>query len=110
MSDLNIYSTFKVPMLGGLFLYQFLRALSFDVELIRHAQLEQEKFEKLLSQGPKVIAISTTLILNPLDIAEVVKTCREKSPDSFIDKGLKKFDELMALYKKEYINNTLGAD
>ena len=26
------------------------------------------------------------------------------------DKGLKKFDELMALYKKEYINNTLGVD
>jgi p-methyltransferase len=86
-SDLNIYSTFKVPMLGGLYLYQFLKALSFDVELIRHAQLEEEKFEKLLSQGPKVIAISTTLILNPLDIAEVVKTCREKSPDSFIVLG-----------------------
>ena len=86
-SDLNIYSTFKIPMLGGLYLYQYLRSLSFDVELIRHAQLEQEKFEKLLSQGPKVIAISTTLILNPLDIAEVVKTCREKSPDSFIVLG-----------------------
>ena len=26
------------------------------------------------------------------------------------DKGFKKFDELMALYKKEYINNTLGVD
>jgi radical SAM superfamily enzyme YgiQ (UPF0313 family) len=87
MSDLNIYSTFKIPMLGGLYLYQFLRALSFDVELIRHAQLDQEKFEKLLSQGPKVIAISTTLILNPMDIAEIVKTCREKSPDSFIVLG-----------------------
>jgi len=86
-SDINVYSTFKVPMLGGLYLYQYLKGLSFDVELIRHAQLEQTKFDDSLSQGPKVIAISTTLILNPIDIAEVVKTCREKSPDSFIVLG-----------------------
>ena len=26
------------------------------------------------------------------------------------DEGLKKFDELMTLYKNEYINNTLGVD
>ena len=86
-SDISTYSAWKIPLLGGIFLYQYLKSLSLDTGIIQHAQLEQEKFDSSLSQSPKVIAISTTLTLNPLDITALVKYCRSKSPESFIVLG-----------------------
>ncbi len=83
-SDLSFFSPCKIPLLGGLFLYQFLRKASYNVELISNAQLEREALDKYLESRPKVIAISTTLIPNPYDIQEAVKYCRSKSKDSFI--------------------------
>jgi len=43
-------------------------------------QSEQEKLDACLRNDPKVIAISTTLILNPLDIADLVRHCRSRCP------------------------------
>ena len=86
-SDIATYSAWKIPLLGGLYLYQYLKSLSFDVEIVQHAQLEQEKLEQCLDNGPKVIAISTTLLLNPLDIADLVRYCRKRCPDAFIVLG-----------------------
>ena len=86
-SDIATYSAWKIPLLGGMFLYQHLKSLNFDVRVIQHVQLEHETFETYLRQAPKVIAISTTLLLNPLDIADLVKYCRTISPDSFIVLG-----------------------
>jgi p-methyltransferase len=86
-SDIATYSAWKIPLLGGLSLYQYLKSLSVDVEIVQHAQLEQEKLERCLDNGPKVIAISTTLLLNPLDIADLVRYCRTRCPDAFIVLG-----------------------
>jgi len=86
-SDITTYSAWKIPLLGGIFLYQYLRKLSLDVGIIQHVQLEQEAFDTFLHQGPKVIAISTTLLLNPMDILALVKYCRSISPESFIVLG-----------------------
>lgn len=86
-SDINIFSVWRIPLLGGLYLYQYLKSLSFNVEIIQHVQMQQEAFSSFLREGVKVIAISTTLILNPLDIMELVKYCRRISPDSFIVLG-----------------------
>jgi len=86
-SDIATYSAWKIPLLGGLYLYQYLKSLSFDIEIVQHAQLEAEKLERCLDNGPKVIAISTTLLLNPLDIADLVRYCRNRCPDAFIVLG-----------------------
>lgn len=86
-SDIATYSAWKIPLLGGLYLYQYLKSLRFNVEIVQHAQLEQEKLERCLDNGPKVIAISTTLLLNPLDIADLVRSCRKRCPDAFIVLG-----------------------
>lgn len=85
--DVAYYSAWKIPLLGGLYIYQYLKKLNFDVNIVQHVQLEFDSFNVLLSQSPKVIAISTTLLLNPMDIMDLVKYCREKSPDSFIVLG-----------------------
>lgn len=85
--DLNHYSTWNMPLLGGLYLYQHLRKQGHDVALIKHAQMEWEEFQAHLARKPKVIAISTTLLLHPLDIGYIVKVCRDASPDSFIILG-----------------------
>lgn len=86
-SDISFYSAWKIPLLGGLYLYQYLKNLSFNVEIIQHAQMQRKEFEMLLSKGPRVIAISTTLILNPLDIVELVLYCRRLSSESVIVLG-----------------------
>jgi radical SAM PhpK family P-methyltransferase len=86
-SDISTYSAWKIPLLGGIYLYQYLKSLSLDVGIIQHAQLEQEELDASLRQGPKVIAISTTLTLNPFDITALVKYCRSISPESFIVLG-----------------------
>lgn len=86
-SDISRYSAWKIPPLGGLFLYQYLKRLHFDVGIVQHAQLERDRLDGLLEQKPKVIAISTTLILNPLDISALVQYCRSRSPESFIVLG-----------------------
>lgn len=85
--DINHFSTWNIPLLGGLYLYQHLKREGHDVALIKHAQLEWDEFQNYLKQKPKVIAISTTLLLHPLDIGTVVRMCREVSPDSFIILG-----------------------
>jgi radical SAM superfamily enzyme YgiQ (UPF0313 family) len=86
-SDIATYSAWKIPLLGGLYLYQYLKSLSVDVEIVQHAQLEQEKLDECLKHDPKVIAISTTLLLNPFDIADLVRYCRQRCPDAFIVLG-----------------------
>lgn len=86
-SDIATYSAWKIPLLGGIYLYQHLKKLSLDVDLIQHAQLEKEALEIALKKAPRVIAISTTLLLNPLDIAGLVKYCRSLSPESVIVVG-----------------------
>ena len=86
-SDISTYSAWKIPLLGGMFLYQYLKGLSFAVRVIQHVQFEQKDLDSFLRQSPKVIAISTTLLLNPLDIADLVRYCRSISPGSFIVLG-----------------------
>ena len=86
-SDIATYSAWKIPLLGGIFLYQYLKKLSLDVGIIQHVQLEQEAFDTFLRKSPKVIAISTTLLLNPMDILGLVAYCRSMSPESFIVLG-----------------------
>ena len=83
-SDINTYSAWKIPMLGGIYLYQYLKSIGFSTSIIQHVQFEQEQLDDYLKQAPKVIGISTTLLLNPLDITELVKYCRKKSPASLI--------------------------
>ncbi len=85
--DITVYSAWKIPLLGGLYLYQYLKSLGFDARIIQHVQFEQEQLDRYLSQAPKVIGISTTLLLNPMDIADLVRYCRQKSPTSLIVLG-----------------------
>jgi p-methyltransferase len=85
--DISTYSAWKIPFLGGMYLYQYIASLSFDVDIILHAQLEADVLAHKLRQKPKVIGISTSLILNPIDILGLVRYCRSMSPGSFIVLG-----------------------
>ena len=86
-ADIATYSAWRIPLLGGLFLYQYLKSLSFSVDIVQHVQLEHDHFDQCLDAAPKVIGISTTLLLNPLDIADLVSYCRSRCPDAFIVLG-----------------------
>ncbi|MCG8569094.1 MAG: radical SAM protein [Spirochaetes bacterium] len=86
-NEIALYSSWKIPLLGGLFLYQYLKNKNYQVSLIQHAQLEKNKFERELTNKPSIIALSTTLILNPIDIIELIHYCRSLSPESFIVLG-----------------------
>jgi hypothetical protein len=46
--------------LNGIFLYSYLTASGYQVELIDNYATEKEKFRRLIEQGPRAVIISTT--------------------------------------------------
>jgi p-methyltransferase len=85
--DVSALSAWRTPLLGGMFVYQYLKARGFEVDLIQHAQLQAEKLDAALEEEPAVIAISTTLITSPTEMRALVRICRRVSPSSYIVLG-----------------------
>ncbi len=111
IQQLSTYSAWKIPLLGGLYLYQYLKSLSLDVGLIQHVQLEQDSLDEKLATSPAVIGISTTLILNPTDVLELVRYCRERSPESkIVLGGGSVWNAYLARRDKPSIFRAYGAD
>ena len=110
-SDLSAFSAWKIPLLGGLYLYQHLKHHGLQVDIVQHAQLEADALERKLARSPRVIGISTTLILNPLDILDLVRFCRERSPDAVIVLGgCSVWNAYLSKPDRPKIFETLGAD
>jgi p-methyltransferase len=86
-ADVSMLSSWRTPLLGGMFVYQYLKERGFEVDLIQHVQLQAGQLKSALAAEPTVIAISTTLITSPMEMRTLVKYCRERSPASFIVLG-----------------------
>lgn len=85
--DVSTLSSWRTPLLGGMFVYQYLRERGFDVDLVQHVQLQAARLAEALRAEPEVIAISTTLITSPAEMRAIVRSCRRASPSSFIILG-----------------------
>ena len=75
------------PYLVGIYLYNFLNRRGVTCELINFLDLEIERFKKLLQQNPKVIALSTSFLINIKLVKNVTKTIRQYAPNTKIVLG-----------------------
>jgi anaerobic magnesium-protoporphyrin IX monomethyl ester cyclase len=71
----------KVPYLAGIYLYNYLSRRGVSCGLISFLDLELEKFENLLQQNPKVIAMSTTFMTSIKTVRSVTEIVRKYAPD-----------------------------
>jgi len=86
-ADVSVLSSWRTPLLGGMWIYQALKQRGFEVALVQHVQLQAAQLEAALAEQPRAIAISTTLITSPLEMKALVRLCRERSPSSYIVLG-----------------------
>jgi anaerobic magnesium-protoporphyrin IX monomethyl ester cyclase len=75
------------PYLVGIYLYNFLTERGITCELINFLDLELERFKKILLKNPKIIALSTTFLINIRLVKDVTKTIRQYAPDTKIVLG-----------------------
>jgi len=79
-SDPYTLHDYNTPYLAGIYLYNFLTKRGINCELINFLDLEINKFERLLQQNPKAIALSTTFLTSIKSVKEVTKIIREYDP------------------------------
>jgi radical SAM PhpK family P-methyltransferase len=103
----------EMTQVAPVYLASFLRHLGINAEFSGFFHSKRDELNELISQKPKVVAITTTLYLTPLIAKEVVKFVREKSPESLIVVGGPLIDNL-AYYLEEadfrVILEDIGAD
>ena len=73
--------------LNGIYLTNFLMTNNFNVELINSFYSEKDRFNKLLSNNPKAVIISTTFIPGKQTFAKLVSDIRSLAPDVTIIAG-----------------------
>lgn len=67
----------RLPNLASCYLYSFLNKRGLSVEIVNFMNHERERFKELLHCGPRAVAISTTLYLDPSPITEIVRFVRQ---------------------------------
>jgi len=77
----------SAPKLNGIYLYNYLIKRGVRTALINNFQKEQQRFIHLASQHPKVIAISTTYLIQRKAIFQLVTEVRQSCPDAIIVVG-----------------------
>jgi anaerobic magnesium-protoporphyrin IX monomethyl ester cyclase len=75
------------PYLVGIYLYNYLTRRGISCGLINFLDLEIERFEKLLQQDPKIIAISTSFLTDIRLVKDVTRVIRRFAPDTKIVLG-----------------------
>lgn len=71
----------KVPYLAGIYLYNYLTRRGVDYGLINFLDQEEEYFETLLQEDPKVIALSTTFLTSIAMVKSVTEIIRKYAAD-----------------------------
>ncbi len=84
----------EMTQVAPVYLASFLSAQGISADFSSFFHSQRDELNELLSQRPKVVALTTTLYLSPMIATEVVKFVREKSPDSFIVVGGPLIDNL----------------
>jgi len=77
----------SAPKLNGIYLYNYLTKRGVRTALINNFQKEQQRFIHLASQHPKVVAISTTYLIQRTAIFHLVAEVRQSCPDAIIVVG-----------------------
>ncbi len=84
----------EMTQVAPVYLASFLSAQGISADFSSFFHSQRDELNELLSQRPKVVALTTTLYLSPMIATEVVKFVREKSPDSVIVVGGPLIDNL----------------
>ena len=75
------------PKLNGVYLYNYLTKSGVRTALINNFQKERKRFKRLAKRNPKVIAISTTYLIQRTAIFQLVAEVRQRCPDAIIVVG-----------------------
>lgn len=96
------YSLGEEASTGCLYLASYLRRRGVSSTIINFFPAELDRFEDiLLHDNPPVVAISTSLIINPRPLIEITEFIRERSPDTCIVIG--------GAYVPRFLATTTGA-
>jgi radical SAM superfamily enzyme YgiQ (UPF0313 family) len=80
-SSFHKLENFSTPYLAGIYLYNYLTQRGLQCGLINFLDLEMDEFRKLLNENPKVIALSSTFLINVKAVKNVTKLIRQYAPD-----------------------------
>jgi hypothetical protein len=70
----------QMPYLAGIYLYNYLTRRGLQCALINFLDRQMDDLEKLLSNNPSVIAISTTYLNNITEVKQVTEIIRKRAP------------------------------
>lgn len=71
----------QMPYLAGIYLYNYLTRRGLQCALINFLDLQTDELEKLLSENPSIIAISTSYLSSIGAVKRVTTTIRKLAPD-----------------------------
>jgi radical SAM PhpK family P-methyltransferase len=80
-------STFASPSLGVCYLQSYLIKRGFRAEALNFFTQDQERFEQLLAERPRSVAITTTYYVDNAPILEIVAFVRRHAPEARIIVG-----------------------
>ena len=84
----------EMTQVAPVYLASFLRQSGIAAEFSTFFHSQRAELNDFLSRKPKVVALTTTLYLTPLNAKEAVKFVRERSPESIIVVGGPLIDNL----------------
>ncbi|WNM63135.1 PhpK family radical SAM P-methyltransferase [Candidatus Nitrospira neomarina] len=85
--DRSIYTVAELPSLSTLYLVNYLRKRGRRVEFVNAFTYERSKLKKLLTAGPKSVAITTTFYMMPAPVIDIVRFIREHNDETVIIVG-----------------------
>lgn len=77
----------QTPYLAGFHLQSYLVRRGVGCGLVRFLDLEEERFRRLLQEGPRVVAVSTTYLVNVQEVRKVVAMVRRHAPEALVVLG-----------------------
>jgi anaerobic magnesium-protoporphyrin IX monomethyl ester cyclase len=75
------FSNFETPFLAGIYLYNYLSKRGINCGLINFLDIEIERFQNLLQQSPKAVALSSTFLIDIRAVKKVTQIIRQYAPD-----------------------------
>jgi radical SAM PhpK family P-methyltransferase len=111
--DASPLNVFDLPNLGACYLASFLRRRQFSVEIVNFFNHDRDRLARLLSDGPRAVAITTTFYVEPSPIIELVRFIRSQNSETKIVVGGPYVFNLcrdMDVATQDYVLNSIGAD
>lgn len=81
------HEVFRLPSLGVHYLTSYLRTRGFQAEPINFFNHDRKRFDELLAEQPRSVAITTAFYFDPRSIRELVDHVRARSPETKVIVG-----------------------